>query len=320
MGSNMQHSKLTRRSLLHTTLLTGTSYVATSIFPVSLLAVTSDTTIEHPFQKPKKYTDKGRCPNCGMGLNMWARTRHEFINSEGEHAVCSIRCMADISNNSGEKPTMGKTALYLRPEKMVQVENAYYLLGSSAKGTMTMKSKIAFASEEDAKAFQQQYGGKIISFQEALKAAGEELAVSRPKIEKKRKKKGKIVAPTPETSCSVCGMYPARYPDHRSQLSDSNKEVHHFCSNQCLVNFLDAPKKYVKTPAKVKSIWVSIPGEHSYEYAMGLYYLVGSTIMGPMGKEAIPYRNKATAEAAAKKHGGKVFRFNALTPELIFGN
>lgn len=315
----MKHHKLTRRTLLHTTLLTGASYAAASVIPVSLMAETSTAAIEHPFKKPKKYTDKGRCPNCGMGLNMWARTRHEFSNSEGKHAVCSIRCMADMSKNSGEKPLNGKAALYLQPEEMVPVRQASYLVGSSATGTMTMKSKIAFATIEDAKAFQQQHGGKVFSFQEAFGAATEELTVSRPKIEQKRKKKGKITDPTPETSCTVCGMYPARYPDHRSQLNDTAKEVHHFCSNQCLVNFLDAPKKYISTPIKVKSIWVSIPGEHSYEYAIGLYYLVGSTIMGPMGKEAIPYRNKASAEATAKTHGGKVVRFNALTPELVFG-
>jgi nitrous oxide reductase accessory protein NosL len=112
-------------------------------------------------------------------------------------------------------------------------------------------------------------------------------------------------------------MYPARYPEHRCQIMTGDGKTHHFCSSQCLVNFLANPKEYLKKDVKAKSVWVTIPQEQSYEYAMGLYYLVGSSITGPMGKEAIPYRSKAVAEAAASKHGGKIVRFNKLTPLLI---
>lgn len=122
-------------------------------------------------------------------------------------------------------------------------------------------------------------------------------SMSRPKIEKK---KGKIADPTPETRCVVCAMYLARYPEHRFQVSSGDGEKHHFCSSQCLVNFLAEPKQYVKKAAKIKSVWGIVTEEHSYEYVMGLYYLVGSTLLGPMGKEAFPYRSKALAETAAQ--------------------
>jgi len=252
-----------------------------------------------------------------MKLNMWARTRQEFSNSEGSHGTCSLRCMADMSQNIGEKPVQAKTALYLHPEKMVAVGSATYVIGSTAKGTMTMKSKLAFASTTEATDFQKQYGGKIVSFETAYTAATNELSMSRPKIEEKRKKKGKIKEPTAESRCTVCGMYPVRYPEHRCQVITGDAETLHFCSSQCLIGFLAKPKKYLSKGVKTKSVWVRIPQEQSYEYANGLYYLVGSELMGPMGKEAIPYRSRAMAEAASKKHGGQIVKFKTLTPRLI---
>ena len=312
----MKNTKITRRTLIKGSLVTGVLVAASNVLPAIVLATDNIAAIQHPLKNGKIYTDKGRCPNCGMMLNMWARTRQEFKNSEGTHSTCSIRCMADMSHNSGEKPQDAQTALYLHPEKMVSVESAFYVIGSSAKGTMTMKSKLAFASQANAAEFQKQYGGKIVSFQTAFTAATKELSISRPKIEMKRKKKGKIVEPTTESRCTVCGMYPARYPEHRCQVMTGDGKTHHFCSSQCLVNFLANPKEYLKKDVKVKSVWVTIPQEQSYEYAIGLYYLVGSTLTGPMGKEAIPYRSKAVAEVTASKHGGKIIRFNELTPLL----
>lgn len=313
----MDITKISRRTLIKGTLVTGVLVAALNVFPAGVLAAKHVAVIQHPLKDKRQYTDKGRCPNCGMMLNMWARTRYEFRNSEGLHSTCSIRCMADMSKNSGEKPESAKTALYLHPEDMVAVGSASYVIGSSAKGTMTMQSKLAFASEMDASNFQKQYGGKVVPFQTAYAAATKELSMSRSKIEKKRKKKGKIAEPDAESRCTVCGMYPARYPEHRCQATLSDGRTQHFCSSQCLVSFLAAPKEYLKKDVKMKSVWVTIPQEQSFEYAMGLYYLVGSSIMGPMGKEAIPYRSKAVADATASKHGGKVVRFNALTPQLI---
>lgn len=315
---NPDHPKaITRRRLIHYSLSTGALLGVSRFFPSLLMAARQADSIEHPIHHPPKYTDKGRCPNCGMMLNMWARTRHEFSNSEGTHSTCSIRCLADMSRNSGEHPGNTKVALYLHPEKMIAADKAFYVISSSAKGTMTMKSKIAFLTEEEAKSFIGEYGGKIVNFAAALAAATRELDLSRAKIEGKRKKKGKILEPTAKTRCLVCGMYPAKFPKHRAQVSMADGSHHHFCSNQCLVHFMADQKKYLKTVEKVKSIWVTVYPDGGYEYAMGLYYLVGSNILGPMGKEALPYRSKSDADSAAGEHGGSVIHFKALTPAKI---
>lgn len=314
---NHNPQMFTRRNLLKYGLSTTALVAVPASFSPFLQATSQPQAIEHPLKKPKKYTDRGRCPNCGMMLNMWARTRHQFSNSEGEHATCSIRCLADMSENSGEQAENVQTALYLHPERMVAAEGAFYVVGSSAKGTMTMKSKPAFASRKEADSFSAEYGGKVIDFQTALAAAIKELPLSRPKIEGKRKKKGKIAEPGSETRCPVCGMYPARYPEHHCQLSTADGTHHHFCSSQCLIHFTAAPEKYGEKAVKVKSVWMVPSPDFGYEYAMGLYYLVGSDMMGPMGREALAYRSKAAAESAAKEHGGRVLRFQDLTPKRV---
>ncbi len=310
--------EISRRVILKAAVIGSCYSVACSSLP--LVAWAGDVpAVEHPMLTPGNYTNKGRCPNCGMNLNMWARTRHEFENSEGEFATCSIRCLADMSVNTDENPAKVQVAVYLQPEKMVDAAQASYLIGSTASGTMTMKSKIAFASKEAAEEFSSTHGGKVVDFNGALTAATKELTMSRPKIEAKRKKKGKIEDPGPEARCPVCGMYPARYPQHRSQLSTADGKRYHFCSSQCLIAFQANPKQYVKDAAKTKSIWVTVFPDGGYEYGMGLYYLVGSSILGPMGKEALPYRSKVAADKAASENGGKVVRFKALNPALVMG-
>nr|MBF0220845.1 nitrous oxide reductase accessory protein NosL [Desulfobulbaceae bacterium] len=269
--------------------------------------------IMHPMKNPKMYTKTMECPNCGMMINMWARTRHSFSNHEGEFETCSIRCLADLSAKAGEKPENVKVAVYTEPEKMVSAHEAVYVVGSSAKGTMTMKSKIAFADKESAEKFVGQYGGEIQGFEATLKNATMEVDKMRAQIQSNRMGKGKISEPVAATSCSLCGMPPASFPAHRSQLTTTDGENLHFCSSKCLVNYVDEHKDSVKPQAS----WVTVYPDGDYEFVKGLYYVVGSSVMGPMGPEALPFRKKADAEALIAKQGGRIVRWSALTPEAI---
>jgi len=273
--------------------------------------------IEHPMMKPKMYSKVKRCPNCGMMINMWARTRHSFHHPEGDFTTCSIRCVADKAVNSGAEPVDAQVALYLDPDTMIPVEKAAYVIGSTAPGTMTMKSKIAFADSAAAEKFASQYGGQVKDFQGAYTAAKMELPKSRMLIDKKRKKTGKIKEPADTDVCTACGMYPARYPMHHSQIWAKDGSTHHFCSTKCMVNFNADPSKYMKEPVGTKMAWVTLFSDGMYESAFGAYYVVGSKVDGPMGKEAIPFKLKKDAEDFVKENGGKIVSFPQLTPELI---
>ena len=274
--------------------------------------------IEHPIKKPKMYSKTKRCPNCGMMINMWARTRHSFHHAEGDLTTCSIRCLADKTVNSGTGATNTQVAMYIDPDKMMPVENAAYVIGSTAPGTMTMKSKIAFEDKASAEKFVSSYGGQVVDFQGAFAAAKMELSKSRMLIDKKRKKTGKIKEPTEKDACTVCGMYPARYPKHKCQTWAMDGSTLHFCSTKCMVDFNADPSKYAKGPAaKTKMAWVTLFSDGMYESAFGTYYVVGSHVNGPMGKEAIPFKLKKNAEEFVAANGGKIVGFSQLTPALV---
>ena len=273
--------------------------------------------IEHPIKNPKMYSETMICPNCGMMINMWARTRHSFHHPEGDFTTCSIRCLADKIVSSGADADNIQVALYIDPDTMIPVEKAAYVMGSTATGTMTMKSKIAFADKDSAEEFVANYGGQAVNFQDALAAAKMELPESRMMIDKKRKETGKIKEPTEKDTCTVCGMPPANYPKHHSQIWAMDGSTLHFCSTQCMVNFNADPLKYVKEPTKTKMAWVTLFSDGMYESAFGAYYVVGSQVNGPMGKEAIPFKLKNDAEEFVKTNGGKIVNFQQLTPQLI---
>ncbi|MBU0481563.1 MAG: nitrous oxide reductase accessory protein NosL [Proteobacteria bacterium] len=131
--------------------------------------------IDHPVVKPHVYTRHLRCVNCGMKLNMWARTRHSFTLSSGEYHTCSIHCVADLARQHKESAKNVKVALYLEPETMLEADQAFYLVGSTAVGTMTAVSKIAFRTEKSATDFANKYGGSVMNFAEVLARASEEL-------------------------------------------------------------------------------------------------------------------------------------------------
>ena len=67
------------------------------------------------------------------------------------------------------------------------------------------------------------------------------------------------------------------------------------------------------------AIWTTVFPDGGYDYAGGLYYLVGSSQMGSMGPEAIPLRTKAAAEQMAAEKGGHIVMFDQLSPAVIRG-
>ena len=130
--------------------------------------------VEHPFRNPQNYTGHKRCDNCGMDRNKWARTRHEFKTATGSFHTCSIVCVAVLSLKRKEEARNVQVAEYLHPEKMLDAYKAFYVMGSSAPGTMTAISQIAFGEKKEAAAFALKYGGSIVKLKDALAEARKE--------------------------------------------------------------------------------------------------------------------------------------------------
>jgi copper chaperone NosL len=117
-----------------------------------------------------------RCPYCGMDRKQWHHSRHLVHYDDGRvDPTCSLHCAAiSLSLNID----LGPKAIYAAdfgsaetPRPMVDVDGARYLIGSALPGTMTARSKMAFATKAEAEAAQQAQGGEIGGFDEALTAA-----------------------------------------------------------------------------------------------------------------------------------------------------
>ncbi len=146
-------------------------------------------TAEGTPQLVQKGPQKMWCAVCGMNLKMFYKTSHAVELDDGtKKQYCSIRCLAaDWPNIKGHVKKI--LVVDAKTGKLIDAKSARYVVGSKVKGTMSMTSKIAFGSLDDAKAFQKTYGGKIIAFDEAFAMAKKALANESMMMTMKKEKK-----------------------------------------------------------------------------------------------------------------------------------
>lgn len=286
------------------------------LFPHNVFA--GDTCdVAHPFMPPNK-DFPGTCHNCGMKRPMWARTWHTYELNGRKSKVCSMHCLAEATLNAGDTPKNVQVALYLNPQKSIAADQAFYVFDSKARGTMTMKSKLAFATQQEAEAFAGECGGDVVLFEEAYQAAATAIANENQMINRNRISKGKIVEPVDNKDiCPVCDMYAARYPKNKCQIQTADGQVIHFCSTQCLFEYLNNSPKYGMPVLKTKFMWVVDYESGQWIYAQNAFYVIGTNVRGPMGKEAYPFINKEKAIKFSKDHSGTVLRFKEVIIERI---
>jgi len=144
-----------------------------------------DKPLENELQKYPK------CPYCGMDRTKWNHSRHLVQYDDGlVDGTCSIHCLAiSLSLNLDRGPKAiyaADTGSDAKIKSLVKVDGATYLIGSKQKGTMTMKSKLAYASAEAAKSALSQSGGVLGTFDDALRAAYISMADDTAMIRKNR--------------------------------------------------------------------------------------------------------------------------------------
>lgn len=151
-------------------------------------SVSSDKAVLLQTGKGKRY-----CPNCGMELQKFYKTSHAMKQKDGSiHQYCSIHCLAEAN----DEITPDTQVVDTETLKFIPAFTAFYVVGSSKPGTMTMNSKYAFGTKEAAEAFAKANGGKVMGFAEAVQLAADDIAKDDIMIEKKRMmaaEKGKMM-------------------------------------------------------------------------------------------------------------------------------
>jgi copper chaperone NosL len=135
-----------------------------------------------------------RCPYCGMDRKQFHHSRMLIHYADGvPDGVCSIHCAAiSLSINIDAEPKsvwVGDNATGAETKPLVEADKASFLIGGSAPGVMSARSKVAYGSEAAAKAAQAAQGGEIGSFDQALLAAYTDMAKDVARIRKNREER-----------------------------------------------------------------------------------------------------------------------------------
>ena len=128
--------------------------------------------------------------------------------------------------------------------------------------------------------------------------------------------------PTKADKCPVCGMFVYKYPDFTAQVIFQDGTVYYFDGTKDMFKYIFSPHKY--TPDKKDYGIISIYVTEYYRVtpldALKAFYVTGSDVYGPMGRELIPFEKKADAEEFLQDHRGKaIFRYQDITPSIIKG-
>ena len=116
------------------------------------------------------------CQYCGMDRKHFAYSRMVIHHSHGKSVgVCSIFCAArDYLKNSDGEPISMTVADY-NSKQLIDAAKAYWVMGGDKSGVMTNRAKWAFQGKNDALAFIKKHGGRLIDFDEAMKASYEDM-------------------------------------------------------------------------------------------------------------------------------------------------
>ena len=128
------------------------------------------------------------CPHCGMDREKFAVSRMVVDYDDGKSVgLCSLHCVAVELAVAIDKTPTAIWVADMPSKKLVNAETAVWVLGGTKSGVMTSRAKWAFADKAAAEAFVKENGGTIAGFEDAMKAAYEDLYKDSKAIREKRK-------------------------------------------------------------------------------------------------------------------------------------
>jgi nitrous oxide reductase accessory protein NosL len=151
----------------------------------ALLALSGVARADHHLADTKEAPS---CRYCGMDRAKFASSRMVVRYDDGTSVgTCSLHCTAvELANQIDKTPAAIQVADFAT-QALVDAEKAAWVLGGSKPGVMTKRAKWAFGDRAAADAFVKENGGTVVSFEEAVKAAYEDLYQDNKMIREKRK-------------------------------------------------------------------------------------------------------------------------------------
>jgi len=117
-------------------------------------------------------------------------------------------------------------------------------------------------------------------------------------------------------------MFVAKYPDFLAQIVFSDGSHAVFDGSKDMFKYYFDLKKYnaSKLPTDISKISVTDYYEMLPIDGRKAWYVVGSDVFGPMGRELIPFVSEEDAKSFMQDHAGKkMLRFEEVSPDLLKG-
>ncbi|RII29237.1 MAG: nitrous oxide reductase accessory protein NosL [Geobacter sp.] len=124
----------------------------------------------------------------------------------------------------------------------------------------------------------------------------------------------------PKDKCPVCGMFVAKYPDFAAQITFRDGATFHFDGAKDMFRFYLNLSRYApgKKTTDVAAVFVTNYYDLSLVNGLTAYYVIGSDVYGPMGRELIPFVRETEARDFMKDHHGTSrIRFRDVTPAIL---
>lgn len=127
-------------------------------------------------------------------------------------------------------------------------------------------------------------------------------------------------APGPNDKCPVCGMFVKKYPDWVAGIIFKDGSGVFFDGAKDMFRYTLDLKKYnpKKSRSDIEAVYVTEYYRLTLMDGTKAFFVIGSDVLGPMGKELIPLAGDAEAKEFFKDHKGKrILTFKEVTPEVI---
>jgi copper chaperone NosL len=164
------------KNTLHITLGLAVAIICLMFMPISH-AATQDDLVLHK-----------SCAHCGMSREAFDFSRMLIEYNDGSLVpVCSLHCAAiDLANNIDKAPKSIKVADF-KGKQLIDAEKAFWVAGGKKPGVMSKRGKWAFETKDDAENFLKANGGDLVSFEDAIKMAYQDMYEDTRMIREKRK-------------------------------------------------------------------------------------------------------------------------------------
>jgi nitrous oxide reductase accessory protein NosL len=137
--------------------------------------------------------DINKAPNCKF-CNM-DRQKFDFSRMQIEYedgtstGLCSPHCAAvELATNIDKTPKAIRVGDF-NTKALIDAERAFWVVGGNKPGVMSRTGKWAFEKQSDAEAFIKTNGGVLATFNDAIKAAYNDMYEDTKMIREKRKMK-----------------------------------------------------------------------------------------------------------------------------------